>query len=247
MILTLLAGNHNTRLVLWNKNRIRRRKILPTNQMINHLDRLIASRTLEGAALASVVPDLTPQFYHALCQHTPTLHVTTRTPTPLKICYRRNMLGTDRLCAAVGGYLRYRRNLIVVDFGTATTVNIVHYKEKTFLGGPILPGFGIILKALAENTAQLPVVKLSPRANPLVTNTRTAICAGVYNLILGGLIRIIKQICCRTKKRYRILATGGEAKLWSRNCPLINKVDPELASFGLLQIYYFNRRKNESF
>lgn len=243
MILTILAGNHNTRLVFWEKNRIRGRKILPTNQIINHLDCLIATPLLEGAALASVVPDFTPQFYRTLCEHTPTLLVTARTPTPLKICYRRRMLGSDRLCAAVGGYLRYRRNLIVLDFGTATTVNIVHYKEKIFLGGPILPGFGVILSALAEKTAQLPIVKLHPRVNPITNNTHTAIRAGVFNLILGGLYQIIKEIRCQTKKHYQILATGGEANFWGRNCPLIEKVDPELASFGLLKIYYFNRRK----
>lgn len=243
MILTVLAGNHNTHLVFWEKKRISGRKIIPTNQIRNQLVRFIPPAILEGAALASVVPDFTPQFYRTLCKHTPTLLVTARTPTPLKICYRRKMLGTDRLCAAVGGYLRYRRNLIVVDFGTATTVNIVHYKEKTFLGGPILPGFGIILSALAEKTAQLPVVKLHPRVNPITNNTHTAIRAGVFNLILGGLYQIIEEIRRRTKKHYQILATGGEANFWGKNCPLIKKIDPELASFGLLQIYYFNRRK----
>ncbi len=242
MILTVLVGNFNTRLILWDNNRIKMRKILPTSQVSDRLNRLIPTRALKGAAIASVVPRVTLQLYRALCQHTKTLLVTTRTPTPLKIVYRRKLLGIDRLCAAVGGFLRYQRDLIVIDFGTAITFNIVHYREKTLLGGPILPNARIMLAALADHTGQLPMVKMRPRENPVVITTSSAIQSGVFNLILGGINRIIEQIRCRTKARYQIIATGGGAQFFSKRCQLINKVDPELTSFGLAQIYYFNRR-----
>ncbi|MCL6465606.1 MAG: type III pantothenate kinase [candidate division WOR-3 bacterium] len=242
MILTVLVGNFNTRLVLWEKNRIKMRKIVPTNQVLERLNRLIPNRALQGAALASVVPKVTLRLYQTLCRHTKTLLVTTRTPTPLKIVYRKKSLGVDRLCAAVGGILRYQQNLIIIDFGTAITFNIVHYQEKALLGGPILPNARIMFTALRDHTAQLPMVELHPRENPFVKSTRTAIQAGVFNLILGGIERIIEQIRCRTKAHYQIIATGGEAQIFSKKCQLINKVDPELTSFGLAQIYYFNRR-----
>ncbi len=242
MILTVLVGNFNTRLVLWEKKRSKMRKVVPTNQVLERLNRLIPNRTLQGAALASVVPQLTLRLYQTLCRHTKTLLVTTRTPTPLKVVYHRKSLGVDRLCAAVGGFLRYQQNLIIIDFGTAITFNIVHYQEKSLLGGPILPNARIMFTALADHTAQLPMVGLRPRENPLVKTTRTALQSGVFNLILGGIQRIIEQIRCRTKARYQIIATGGEAQIFSKKCQLINKVDPELTSFGLAQIYYFNRR-----
>lgn len=242
MILTVLVGNFNTRLILWDKNRIKMRKIVPTSAVSERLNRLIPDRTLQGAAIASVVPRVTLHLYRTLGQHTKTLLVTTRTPTPLKIFYRRKLLGIDRLCAAVGGFLRYQQDLIIIDFGTAITFNIVHYREKTLLGGPILPNTRIMLTALADHTARLPMVKMQPRENPLVRTTSSAIQSGVFNLILGGINRILEQIRCRTKARYQIIATGGEAHFFSKKCQLINKVDPELTSFGLAQIYYFNRR-----
>ncbi len=253
MILTILVGNTNTRLAWWQKERLRRHKIVPTttfrNMVKDYRDRswekqpLFRRERLAGTAIASVVPALTRDVYNYFSLLTPTVLVSARTPVPLRIRYNRTLLGTDRLCAAVGGYLRYARDLVILDFGTAITVNIVH-REGVFLGGPIIPGIQMMLSALKEQTAQLPAVRFSPAVNPLVQKTTTAIQSGVCHLVTGGLNRIITLIARRTKREYFIVATGGGARTLHRHLPF-NKIDPHIASFGLAKLFYFNRRKNE--
>ncbi len=252
MILTVLIGNTNTRLVWWDKARPRRRRVVPT-ATLQHLlknDRrdshpqhlLPVSENISGIAIASVVPAITRDVYKYFSPSTSTLLVTARTPAPLKILYNRRLLGADRLCAAVGGYLRYARNLIIVDFGTAITFNIVQ-QEGMFLGGPILPGVQLMLAALTEHTAQLPQVRFSPHNNPLVHTTTTAIRSGVFHLITGGLERIVNLISRETKRQYFVVATGGGVPSLRHHLRWINKIDPDIASFGLAQLFYLNRRK----
>lgn len=243
MILTVLIGNTHTRLTWFKKNRICRRKTLPTATLY----RLPGCfNNIQGAAVASVVPKLTHPVYQALHHQVPTLLLTAQTPMPLKFRYDRKLVGADRVCAAVGGYRRFRGNLIIIDFGTAITVNIVQ-KEGTFLGGPILPGAEIMLSSLAEKTKRLPRVNFVSRANPLSLNTRTAIQAGVFNLIIGGLTRIVQEVSWRSKREYLIVATGGAASQFKRHLKWIKTVDQDLASRGLAEIFYLNYRPNRHF
>ncbi len=247
MILTVLIGNTNTRLTWFEKNRIVRRQIIPTatfnpSSLFNPRSPL----SLKGAALASVVPKLTRPVYQVLCDHTPTLLLTAKTPTPLKFHYNRSLLGADRVCVAVGGYLCFPGNLIIIDFGTAITVNVVH-KEGVFFGGPILPGAELILSSLNEKTSQLPRVTFASRKNPLNFNTRWAIQSGAFNLITGGLNQIIQKVRSRTKRKYLIIATGGSARQFHRHIKGVKIVDKDLASRGLAQIFYFNYKNGGNY
>lgn len=250
MILTVLIGNTNTRLCWFKKHRIYRRKTIPTARLTRTRRQKTGSvikafgsfKKIQGAAVASVVPHLTYPVYRTLRRLVPTMLVTARTPTPLKFRYDRRQIGADRVCAAVGGYRRFQDDLIIIDFGTAITVNIIQ-KDGLFLGGPILPGAEIMLTALAEKTARLPRVNYPLRANPLTLTTRTAIQAGVGNLIIGGLDRIVNEVTRRSKTQYLIIATGGAAFQFKRHLKWINTIDQDLANSGLAQIFYFNARR----
>ncbi len=244
MILTVLVGNTNTRLAWFKGKNIIRRQTIPSAKLLREINQLPLSPAPLGAALASVVPRATRLIYQYLSRNTPTLLVNIATASPLKICYNRRFLGADRLCAAVGGYLRYHRDLIVVDFGTAITLNIVH-KEGVFLGGPIFPGVQMMLSALAQKTHRLPEVNFVRRQRLTVTTTQEAIQSGVFNLIVGGLHYMVNRLNAETKRNYFIVGTGGASSLFRKHLKLINRIDPDLTSRGLAALFYINRRKNE--
>ncbi|MEO0071052.1 MAG: type III pantothenate kinase [candidate division WOR-3 bacterium] len=253
MILTVLIGNTNTRLCWFENHRIYRRKVLPTARLTlarrpkaGLVSKVFGSfKNIQGAAVASVVPQLTYPIYLTLRRQVPTLLLTAKTPTPLRFRYDRRLVGADRVCVAVGGYFRFQDNLIIIDFGTAITLNIVQ-KEGIFLGGPILPGAEMIFSALAEKTARLPRVTFAFRANPLTLTTHTAIQAGVGNLIIGGLNRIVSEITRRRKRDYLIVATGGAAFQFKRHLKWIKTVDQDLANRGLAEIFYFTGSQRQS-
>lgn len=240
MILTVIIGNSRTRFVWFDNSRIVRRRIVPSGNVIEFLMRVKLTEDVRGAALASVVPTLTLPVYRRLGKAMPTLLVGAATKTPLKFHYDRQALGVDRVCVAVGGYTLYKRNLIIIDFGTAITINIVK-RTGDFLGGPILPGVEMMFSSLAKNTGRLPKVPFAIKNQVINRTTKPAIQSGVFNLLLGGLEHIIRKISLETEKGNFVIATGGLASLFRRYLPSIRAVDEDLGSRGLREIYYLNK------
>jgi len=240
LILTVLIGNSRTRFVWFQARRICRKRIIPSVRVIEYLPQLKLNRQTKGASLASVVPKLTLPVYRHLCQETPTLLVTAATKTPLRFHYDRHALGTDRVCAGVAGFTIYRRNLIIIDFGTAITINVVT-KNGDFLGGPILPGVEMMLSALAQNTSRLAKVPFAIKRRVLSSTTKSAIQAGVFNLLIGGLEHIIKSVCLETRDNYFVIATGGFAQRFKCHLSSVQAIDEDLASKGLAEIFYLNK------
>lgn len=248
MILAVLIGNSNTRIACFSGRRLVQQHVVPTPQVRRNPQRILKfrqARSLDSpgdSALASVVPALTRPVARALARTLgrPPLIVGTRTKTGLRFNYNRRQLGADRLCAAVGALERYRRNTLVVDFGTAITVNAVTAAGK-FLGGAILPGPNLMLRALADNTGRLPRVTPGVRHRATGHNTVTAIRSGVFHLLAGGIARIIDRIRSETGRNWLIVATGGGAPLFRRHIPAVSRFDPELALRGLAALYDINR------
>jgi len=243
MILTIAIGNTNTRFVWFHGRRVARTRELPTVEVCR--GRWPQPGWIAAVAVASVVPDAT-RAVRALLRTGPRLTpfiVGPRTRTGLRFSYRRRDLGADRVCVAVGAHHRFPdRNLIVFDFGTATTVNVV-LREGVFAGGAILPGIQMSLDALAAGTARLPRLLPGKILSPVQRNTRAAMQAGVAALFAGGVKHIIDQVERGLGRRFLVVSTGGAARAARRYTRRTGLLRPNLACEGLAELWYLNRGK----
>lgn len=202
---------------------------------------------VKAAILASVVPDLVPVIGDAvkkLCKRT-VMVVGPKLDLGLKIKVRApEEVGADRLVNAVAAHAQFGGPLLILDFGTATTVDAVG-KDGSYLGGAIAPGIHISLEALVSRTAKLPRIDMAPPANPIGASTIEAMRAGLYYATLGG----VRELCAvlgaelrrRDKRKPLLLATGG-LSYWLPTRELgIRAVLPDLTLEGLRLIYERNR------
>jgi type III pantothenate kinase len=243
MILAVLIGNSNTRLAWVRGTVISRRRVVKTSLLQRSPSRALARLgRVQGVAIASVVPAATRLATELLSRTTGfrPLLVGPTTRTGLVFRYRRSQLGADRVCAAVGARQLGRGNCIVIDSGTATTVNVIT-AEGVFAGGVIMPGVDMMLDALARGTAQLPRVKLHAMPPLLGHDTTGGVRVGAFHLLAGGLRHIIDRIEQAAGRRYSVVLTGGRARLLSRAMGRKVIVDPDLALRGLARIYHLNR------
>jgi type III pantothenate kinase len=141
-------------------------------------------------------------------------------------------VGSDRLVNARAAYELYGGGCIVVDFGTAITIDIVN-KEKQYIGGVIAPGPGISLWALYEKTALLPKVNIRKPKGILGRETKESMIIGIVHgfssLCDGVVARLKKQYC----KNAKVIITGGFSELIGPYCESADKIDPELTLKGL--------------
>ena len=151
-------------------------------------------------------------------------------------------IGADRIAAAIGAQAYYpNANIIIVDMGTATTVDILTAKRE-YLGGAILPGLNMSMQALAHGTAQLPNVEIGVPQRACGTNTAEAIQSGLYYGALGA---IKELIAAYTKEVFNgrkpmVLGTGGFSHLFNGE-GIFNEVIPSLIFDGLLCTLKMNR------
>jgi len=145
-------------------------------------------------------------------------------------------IGADRLVNAIGAYNQYGDDLIIIDFGTATTFDVVG-AQGSYHGGVIAPGINLSIKALHEAAARLPTIEICAPPNIIAKNTVHAMQSGVY----WGYISLIEGICARIQTEWgrpmHIIATGGLAPLFSGGTSLIETVDQDLTITGLYQIF----------
>ena len=129
--------------------------------------------------------------------------------------------------------------VIVVDFGTATTFDVVSGKGE-YLGGAIAPGVNLSLEALHRAAAKLPNVGVEKPLKVIGTNTIGAMQSGIYSGY-GGLVEgIVAQIKKEYGKPMKVIATGGLAPLYVKACPAIEHVEPDLTILGLKELYEMN-------
>ena len=144
--------------------------------------------------------------------------------------------GADRLVNALAAVVRYGPPLIVVDFGTATTFDIVD-KEGAFIGGVIAPGVNLSLEALHHHAAKLPRIAVSAPGSVIGKGTVHAMQSGVYYGYIGLVDGLVERIQAEYGQVMRVIATGGLAKLFVRGCRSIAQVDPDLTMAGLMEIF----------
>ncbi len=150
-------------------------------------------------------------------------------------------VGPDRLVNTVAGYDRHGGDLIVVDFGTATTFDVVD-TDGAYIGGVIAPGVNLSLEALHMAAAALPHVDVTLPERVIGTNTVACIQSGVYWGYIGLVEGIVRQIRRERDRAMRVIATGGLAPLFDQGFDLFDKVEEDLTIHGLRLINDYNKR-----
>ncbi len=210
------------------------------------LDKKIDCLKIQGAIIASVVPILTNTILEAVKKFiSGKIFVVGDPKTKLDIkieLKNQNEVGHDRLINAIFAYKKFGGNLIVIDFGTATTFDVIGGKGE-YLGGVIAPGVNLSLKALHDMTAQLPKINIKPQKNVIGKNTVEAMNSGVYfgyiSLVEGMIEKIENELNHKTTK----IITGGLSELFKDALKnTINHHEPNLTLEGLRLAFELNNK-----
>ena len=149
-------------------------------------------------------------------------------------------VGPDRLVNTAGAFQRHGGDLIVVDFGTATTFDVVAH-DGAYVGGVIAPGVNLSLEALHTAAAALPHVDIARPQGVVGTNTVACIQSGIF----WGYVGLVREICTRIKgernREMKIVATGGLAPLFQQNVELFDVLEEDLTMHGLTVIHAYNK------
>ncbi|MEL6243062.1 MAG: type III pantothenate kinase [Pseudomonadota bacterium] len=149
-------------------------------------------------------------------------------------------IGPDRLVNTAGAFDRHGGDLIVVDFGTATTFDVVAH-DGAYIGGAIAPGVNLSLEALHQAAAALPHVDITKPQAVIGTNTVACMQSGVF----WGYVGLVRGVCERIKGEYerpmRVIGTGGLAPLFLQGDVLFDEIEDDLTMHGLTVIYKYNK------
>jgi len=158
-------------------------------------------------------------------------------PFPIDLSIQQtNTVGTDRVLSAAAAYEVVEKAVVVADFGTAVTIDMVD-DRGVFVGGVIFPGFEISAKALNENTAQLPKVKVTKPALPFGRDTAEAINCGLYYSAVGALQEVIRRYAEKIGSWPQTVITGSAAKIIKDDCEFIDSYVPNLVVKGIALAY----------
>ena len=153
-------------------------------------------------------------------------------------------VGPDRLVNTVAGHDLYGGDLIVVDFGTATTFDVVA-ADGAYIGGVIAPGVNLSLEALHNAAAALPHVDITKPQAVIGTNTVACMQSGVFWGYIGLVREIYARITAERGRKMRVIATGGLAPLFQQAADLFDEYHDDLTMHGLTVIQKYNKEKAE--
>jgi type III pantothenate kinase len=244
MVAVFDIGNTNIRMGLYEVQKLIKVTTHPTStkSVEKKFIDVLLHKNIEGIAIASVVPSVTQKFVRHFKRSfaISPLIVSSNVDCHLTFgYYRPETIGADRIANVVGGLERYRKNLIVIDFGTATTLDII-LKDGRYLGGLILPGVRASLETLSKKTALLPLVKFKKKIKTIGRSTEECIQSGVFNGTAAMMKGLIAQIRREKKKKLLCIATGGWSKIMTPKIREIKYCDPDLCLYGIFQIYNYN-------
>ena len=191
---------------------------------------------LKNAIISSVVPKTFTQIkkifynlYKVNCVELKKLNLTRL----INIKVNKKEIGSDRLANAIS-VMSKNKNFIVVDFGTATTFDVI--KKNNYLGGVIAPGVTLSLDNLIKKASLIPKIKLHKSKSIIGKNTKQAVLSGFfwgYNGLINGIISKIKK---KTNQKYKIVFTGGLAHLFNKDIKDKVTIDKNLTINGLIKV-----------
>ncbi len=197
------------------------------------------SRQITGVVLSSVVPRATTSLREMTVKYfgfSPVV-VEPKTKSGIDVTAYTNPVGADRLANAVGAHDRWPdEHVVVVDFGTAITVDAVSSDGK-FLGGAIAPGVDAAATALYSSTALIAPVELRPPASAIGTSTSKGVESGIVFGIAAMTDGLVARIVDEVGGDAQVVATGGSAPTVVEHCRRIDTIDPTLTLNGLRIIY----------
>jgi type III pantothenate kinase len=200
----------------------------------------ISAKVVGAAIVSSVVPPIDHAVRRACRRYfnVEAEFVTPKSDLGIGVRYDNPLeVGADRLVNAVAAYQRLKTACIIIDFGTATTFDVVD-EAGCYIGGVISPGLGVSLEALIARAAKLPKVEIRKPDSIMGTNTIAAIQAGTVYGYIGLVDGIIKRIFeAHPDVNFKVLATGGLAGLIGQESEFIESVEPFLTLEGLRLIH----------
>ena len=255
MLLVIDVGNTNIKYGVWKDNvmlasfrvssRISRTADEYGSVLVNLLSNSGIKKTdIDGIIVSSVIPTLNYTICH-MCEYffgISPLMVGPGIKTGLNIKVENpKEVGADRIVNSVAAYKKYGGPIIIIDFGTATTFNIID-AEGAFIGGVIAPGIKTALEGLVHSTAQLPMIELVPPKKVIAKNTETNMQAG----IIFGFSGLVDNIVNKIRKELggdtvKVVATGGLGEIIAKETKSIEVVDRTLTLYGLKTIYDLNK------
>ncbi len=249
MILLFDIGNTNTHLGLANDRRVVKSANIPTSLWFRGsagkpVQKFVGRARLAGAALCSVVPRATPQARKTVRRlwGLNTFELTRNTLSGIGIDYPKpDTIGEDRLANAVAARQRFGAPVVVVDFGTAVTFDVVN-RAGDYAGGIIAPGLAAMTDYLHEKTALLPRIKIREIKTAVGKSTEQAMLIGAVHGYRGLVRELIAELKRELKvKQLPVVATGGYARLIASKLPEISAVEPNLTLEGLRLTWKANR------
>jgi type III pantothenate kinase len=245
MILLFDIGNTHTHIGLANERCVLKQINVPTREWFGgqagaFIKKFVGTKKIAGAALCSVVPRATPLVRKTVrvLWKLDTLELTPQTIRGVGIDYPKPAsIGPDRLANAVAARHRFGAPVVVVDFGTAVTFDVVNAKGN-YVGGIIAPGLAAMTDYLHEKTALLPKIKIREIKSVIGKSTEAAMLVGAVHGYRGLVRELIGELKRELRvKQLPVVATGGYAKLIAARLPEISAVRPDLTLEGLRLVW----------
>ena len=214
-------------------NRTKDEYILWLKYIVNH------SFTFKDIIIGSVVPDITQELkvalndYFKIKPYVIAEDIKVNFPTELEV---PSEIGTDRIVNALCAWRLYKKPSIIIDFGTATTFDVVG-KNGIYLGGVIAPGVNLSINALHSAAARLPRIAITKQREVIGKNTVSAMASGIYWGYIGLIKNILKKIESEVNYRMLVLATGGLSDIFINEVSEDIIVNKDLTIRGLFIAY----------
>ncbi len=236
-------GNSDVKICLTDKNyKILKKIIIKTTDITrtkikNKLFFLVKKKNIiDRIVFSSVVPEIYKKFSFFFKSY---LNIKIVEIKKLKLSrlidikVNKKQVGSDRLANSIGA-LSLSNNFIIIDFGTATTFDVVI--KKKYLGGIISPGINLSLNTLSSKASLIPVINLKKISYVIGKNTNEAVRSGFYWGYAGLIDNMIKLIKRQTKSAFKVILTGGLADLYKNSINTKCKVDKDLTIKGIIKI-----------